>query len=235
MEFLVIVITIFWVIIVGSILNYIVIDSFKGSIVCFILDLVMMFILKWTFGFVSSFVCLIEEIYDFLVLIFPKLPWDFPGLPTSQYIIWFVIWVIIFLISLGRSNMRKDIFKKYNILERTKELDEILNKNIGIYQKNSHALNYTYLIIQGKKLIYYSFKMENEKLVDEEYDLKNTKELIIKENIITEDDKATTMYNVSVSLENGKEIYVGLFSQNMYSKLVEIKNAINIGSKGVSE
>lgn len=231
MDFLVVLITIFWVFIVGLILNYEVIDSLKGTLVCFILDLVMMFILKWTFGVVSSFVCLIEVIYDFLVLLFPKLPWSFPGLPTSQYIIWFIIWIIIFLISLGRSNRRKEIFKKYNLLDRTKELDQILNKNIGICQKNSHALNYTYLIVNDKKLIYYSFKMENEKLVDEEYDLKNTKELIIKENIVTEDDKTTTMYNVSVSLENGKEIYVGLFGQNMYSKLVEIKNAMSVGGK----
>ena len=162
MDILTVIVTVIWVIIVGLILDLLTIN-FRNTIICFIVDFIMMFILKWVFGFVSSFVCLIELIYNFLVMIYPELPWSFPGLPTSQYIIWFIIWGIILLISFNRNKKRNEIVKKYDLTNKLKELDEMLNENIGIYLKKFYYLDFTYLIIKDKELIYFSFTKKDEK------------------------------------------------------------------------
>ena len=226
MDILTVIVTVTWVVIVGIILNYLTV-SFRNTIICFIVDLIMMFALKWLFGFVSSFVCLIELIYNFLVMIDPELPWSFPGLPTSQYIIWFIIWGIILLISFNRNKMRNEIVEKYDLTNKLKELDEMLNENIGIYLKKFYYLDFTYLIIKDKELIYFSFTKKDEKLIEKTYKLSEVKELLVKENLITEKDKTITAYNVSVLLTDGQEIYVGVFGQDVYNVLIEMKNKIN--------
>lgn len=226
MDILTVIVTVIWVIIVGLILDLLTIN-FRNSIICFIVDFIMMFILKWVFGFVSSFVCLIELIYNFLVMIYPELPWSFPGLPTSQYIIWFIIWGIILLISFNRNKKRNEIVKKYDLTNKLKELDEMLNENIGIYLKKFYYLDFTYLIIKDKELIYFSFTKKDEKLIEKTYKLSEVKELLVKENLMTEKDKTITVYNVSVLLTDGQEIYVGLFGQDVYNVLIEMKNKIN--------
>lgn len=226
MDILTVIVTVTWVVIVGIILNYLTV-SFRNTIICFIVDLIMMFALKWLFGFVSSFVCLIELIYNFLVMIDPELPWSFPGLPTSQYIIWFIIWGIILLISFNRNKMRNEIVEKYDLTNKLKELDEMLNENIGIYLKKFYYLDFTYLIIKDKELIYFSFTKKDEKLIEKTYKLSEVKELLVKENLMTEKDKTITVYNVSVLLTDGQEIYVGVFGQDVYNVLIEMKNKIN--------
>ena len=226
MDILTVIVTVTWVVIVGIILNYLTV-SFRNTIICFIVDLIMMFALKWLFGFVSSFVCLIELIYNFLVMIDPELPWSFPGLPTSQYIIWFIIWGIILLISFNRNKMRNEIVEKYDLTNKLKELDEMLNENIGIYLKKFYYLDFTYLIIKDKELIYFSFTKKDEKLIEKTYKLSEVKELLVKENLMTEKDKTITAYNVSVLLTDGQEIYVGVFGQDVYNVLIEMKNKIN--------
>ena len=226
MDILTVIVTVTWVVIVGIILNYLTV-SFRNTIICFIVDLIMMFALKWLFGFVSSFVCLIELIYNFLVMIDPELPWSFPGLPTSQYIIWFIIWGIILLISFNRNKMRNEIVEKYDLTNKLKELDEMLNENVGICLRDFHALNYTYLIIKDKELSYFNFTRNDEKLIEKTYKLSEVKELLVKENLITEKDKTITAYNVSVLLTDGQEIYVGVFGQDVYNVLIEMKNKIN--------
>ncbi len=226
MDILTVIVTVTWVVIVGIILNYLTV-SFRNTIICFIVDLIMMFALKWLFGFVSSFVCLIELIYNFLVMIDPELPWSFPGLPTSQYIIWFIIWGIILLISFNRNKMRNEIVEKYDLTNKLKELDEMLNENVGICLRDFHALNYTYLIIKDKELSYFNFTRNDEKLIEKTYKLSEVKELLVKENLMTEKDKTITVYNVSVLLTDGQEIYVGVFGQDVYSVLIEMKNKIN--------
>ena len=226
MDILTVIVTVIWVIIVGLILDLLTIN-FRNTIICFIVDFIMMFILKWVFGFVSSFVCLIELIYNFLVMIYPELPWSFPGLPTSQYIIWFIIWGIILLISFNRNKKRNEIVKKYDLTNKLKELDEMLNENIGIYLKKFYYLDFTYLIIKDKELIYFSFTKKDEKLIEKTYKLSEVKELLVKENLMTEKDKTITVYNVSVLLTDGQEIYVGLFGQDVYNVLIEMKNKIN--------
>lgn len=229
MDILTVIVTVIWVIIVGLILDLLTIN-FRNTIICFIVDFIMMFILKWVFGFVSSFVCLIELIYNFLVMIYPELPWSFPGLPTSQYIIWFIIWGIILLISFNRNKKRNEIVKKYDLTNKLKELDEMLNKNIGIYLKKFYYLDFTYLIIKDKELIYFSFTKKDEKLIEKTYKLSEVKELLVKENLMTEKDKTITAYNVSVLLTDGQEIYVGVFGQDVYNVLIEMKNKINKNS-----
>ncbi len=226
MDILTVIVTVTWVVIVGIILNYLTV-SFRNTIICFIVDLIMMFALKWLFGFVSSFVCLIELIYNFLVMIDPELPWSFPGLPTSQYIIWFIIWGIILLISFNRNKMRNEIVEKYDLTNKLKELDEMLNENVGICLRDFHALNYTYLIIKDKELSYFNFTRNDEKLIEKTYKLSEVKELLVKENLMTEKDKTITVYNVSVLLTDGQEIYVGVFGQDVYNVLIEMKNKIN--------
>ena len=226
MDILTVIVTVTWVVIVGIILNYLTV-SFRNTIICFIVDLIMMFALKWLFGFVSSFVCLIELIYNFLVMIDPELPWSFPGLPTSQYIIWFIIWGIILLISFNRNKMRNEIVEKYDLTNKLKELDEMLNENVGICLRDFHVLNYTYLIIKDKELSYFNFTRNDEKLIEKTYKLSEVKELLVKENLITEKDKTITAYNVSVLLTDGQEIYVGVFGQDVYNVLIEMKNKIN--------
>lgn len=226
MDILTVIVTVIWVIIVGLILDLLTIN-FRNTIICFIVDFIMMFILKWVFGFVSSFVCLIELIYNFLVMIYPELPWSFPGLPTSQYIIWFIIWGIILLISFNRNKKRNEIVKKYDLTNKLKELDEMLNENIGIYLKKFYYLDFTYLIIKDKELIYFSFTKKDEKLIEKTYKLSEVKELLVKENLMTEKDKTITVYNVSVLLTDGQEIYVGVFGQDVYNVLIEMKNKIN--------
>ena len=226
MDILTVIVTVIWVIIVGLILDLLTIN-FRNSIICFIVDFIMMFILKWVFGFVSSFVCLIELIYNFLVMIYPELPWSFPGLPTSQYIIWFIIWGIILLISFNRNKKRNEIVKKYDLTNKLKELDEMLNENIGIYLKKFYYLDFTYLIIKDKELIYFNFTRNDEKLIEKTYKLSEVKELLVKENLMTEKDKTITVYNVSVLLTDGQEIYVGVFGQDVYNVLIEMKNKIN--------
>lgn len=226
MDILRVIVTVTWVVIVGIILNYLTV-SFRNTIICFIVDLIMMFALKWLFGFVSSFVCLIELIYNFLVMIDPELPWSFPGLPTSQYIIWFIIWGIILLISFNRNKMRNEIVEKYDLTNKLKELDEMLNENVGICLRDFHALNYTYLIIKDKELSYFNFTRNDEKLIEKTYKLSEVKELLVKENLMTEKDKTITVYNVSVLLTDGQEIYVGVFGQDVYNVLIEMKNKIN--------
>lgn len=226
MDILTVIVTVTWVVIVGIVLNYLTV-SFRNTIICFIVDLIMMFVLKWVFGFVSSFVCLIELIYNFLVMIDPELPWSFPGLPTSQYIIWFIIWGIILLISFNRNKKRNEIVKKYDLTNKLKELDEMLNENIGIYLKKFYYLDFTYLIIKDKELIYFSFTKKDEKLIEKTYKLSEVKELLVKENLMTEKDKTITVYNVSVLLTDGQEIYVGVFGQDVYNVLIEMKNKIN--------
>lgn len=226
MDILTVIVTVAWVVIVGIILNYLTV-SFRNTIICFIVDLIMMFALKWLFGFVSSFVCLIELIYNFLVMIDPELPWSFPGLPTSQYIIWFIIWGIILLISFNRNKMRNEIVEKYDLTNKLKELDEMLNENVGICLRDFHALNYTYLIIKDKELSYFNFTRNDEKLIEKTYKLSEVKELLVKENLMTEKDKTITVYNVSVLLTDGQEIYVGVFGQDVYNVLIEMKNKIN--------
>ena len=226
MDILTVIVTVTWVVIVGIILNYLTV-SFRNTIICFIVDLIMMFALKWLFGFVSSFVCLIELIYNFLVMIDPELPWSFPGLPTSQYIIWFIIWGIILLISFNRNKMRNEIIEKYDLTNKLKELDEMLNENVGICLRDFHALNYTYLIIKDKELSYFNFTRNDEKLIEKTYKLSEVKELLVKENLMTEKDKTITVYNVSVLLTDGQEIYVGVFGQDVYNVLIEMKNKIN--------
>ena len=226
MDILTVIVTVIWVIIVGLILDLLTIN-FRNTIICFIVDFIMMFILKWVFGFVSSFVCLIELIYNFLVMIYPELPWSFPGLPTSQYIIWFIIWGIILLISFNRNKKRNEIVKKYDLTNKLKELDEMLNENIGIYLKKFYYLDFTYLIIKDKELIYFSFTKKDEKLIEKTYKLSEVKELLVKENLMTEKDKTITAYNVSVLLTDGQEIYVGVFGQDVYNVLIEMKNKIN--------
>ena len=57
--------------------------------------------------------------------------------------------------------------------------------------------------------------------------MSDVKELVIKENLITEKDKTITVYNVSVLLTDGQEIYVGVFGQDVYNVLIEMKNKIN--------
>ena len=229
MDILTVIVTVIWVIIVGLILDLLTIN-FRNTIICFIVDFIMMFILKWVFGFVSSFVCLIELIYNFLVMIYPELPWSFPGLPTSQYIIWFIIWGIILLISFNRNKKRNEIVKKYDLTNKLKELDEMLNENIGIYLKKFYYLDFTYLIIKDKELIYFSFTKKDEKLIEKTYKLSEVKELLVKENLMTEKDKTITAYNVSVLLTDGQEIYVGVFGQDVYNVLIEMKNKINKNS-----
>lgn len=226
MDILTVIVTVTWVVIVGIILNYLTV-SFRNTIICFIVDLIMMFALKWLFGFVSSFVCLIELIYNFLVMIDPELPWSFPGLPTSQYIIWFIIWGIILLISFNRNKMRNEIVEKYDLTNKLKELDEMLNENVGICLRDFHVLNYTYLIIKDKELSYFNFTRNDEKLIEKTYKLSEVKELLVKENLMTEKDKTITVYNVSVLLTDGQEIYVGVFGQDVYNVLIEMKNKIN--------
>lgn len=226
MDILTVIVTVTWVVIVGIILNYLTV-SFRNTIICFIVDLIMMFALKWLFGFVSSFVCLIELIYNFLVMIDPELPWSFPGLPTSQYIIWFIIWGIILLISFNRNKMRNEIVEKYDLTNKLKEFDEMLNENVGICLRDFHALNYTYLIIKDKELSYFNFTRNDEKLIEKTYKLSEVKELLVKENLMTEKDKTITVYNVSVLLTDGQEIYVGVFGQDVYNVLIEMKNKIN--------
>ena len=226
MDILTVIVTVIWVIIVGLILDLLTIN-FRNTIICFIVDFIMMFVLKWVFGFVSSFVCLIEFIYNFLVMIYPELPWSFPGLPTSQYIIWFIIWGIILLISFNRNKKRNEIVKKYDLTNKLKELDEMLNENIGIYLKKFYYLDFTYLIIKDKELIYFSFTKKDEKLIEKTYKLSEVKELLVKENLMTEKDKTITVYNVSVLLTDGQEIYVGVFGQDVYNVLIEMKNKIN--------
>ncbi len=226
MDILTVIVTVIWVIIVGLILDLLTIN-FRNTIICFIVDFIMMFVLKWVFGFVSSFVCLIELIYNFLVMIYPELPWSFPGLPTSQYIIWFIIWGIILLISFNRNKKRNEIVKKYDLTNKLKELDEMLNENIGIYLKKFYYLDFTYLIIKDKELIYFSFTKKDEKLIEKTYKLSEVKELLVKENLMTEKDKTITVYNVSVLLTDGQEIYVGVFGQDVYNVLIEMKNKIN--------
>ena len=44
---------------------------------------------------------------------------------------------------------------------------------------------------------------------------------------MTEKDKTITVYNVSVLLTDGQEIYVGVFGQDVYNVLIEMKNKIN--------
>lgn len=226
MDILTVIVTVIWVIIVGLILDLLTIN-FRNTIICFIVDFIMMFVLKWVFGFVSSFVCLIELIYNFLVMIYPELPWSFPGLPTSQYIIWFIIWGIILLISFNRNKKRNEIVKKYDLTNKLKELDEMLNENIGIYLKKFYYLDFTYLIIKDKELIYFSFTKKDEKLIEKTYKLSEVKELLVKENLMIEKDKTITVYNVSVLLTDGQEIYVGVFGQDVYNVLIEMKNKIN--------
>lgn len=226
MDILTVIVTVIWVIIVGLILDLLTIN-FRNTIICFIIDFIMMFVLKWVFGFVSSFVCLIELIYNFLVMIYPELPWSFPGLPTSQYIIWFIIWGIILIISFNRNKKRNEIVKKYDLTNKLKELDEMLNENIGIYLKKFYYLDFTYLIIKDKELIYFSFTKKDEKLIEKTYKLSEVKELLVKENLMTEKDKTITVYNVSVLLTDGQEIYVGVFGQDVYNVLIEMKNKIN--------
>ncbi len=226
MDILTVIVTVIWVIIVGLILDLLTIN-FRNTIISFIVDFIMMFVLKWVFGFVSSFVCLIELIYNFLVMIYPELPWSFPGLPTSQYIIWFIIWGIILLISFNRNKKRNEIVKKYDLTNKLKELDEMLNENIGIYLKKFYYLDFTYLIIKDKELIYFSFTKKDEKLIEKTYKLSEVKELLVKENLMTEKDKTITVYNVSVLLTDGQEIYVGVFGQDVYNVLIEMKNKIN--------
>ena len=111
--------------------------------------------------------------------------------------------------------------------QRLKELDEMLNENVGICLRDFHALNYTYLIIKDKELSYFNFTRNDEKLIEKTYKLSEVKELLVKENLMTEKDKTITVYNVSVLLTDGQEIYVGVFGQDVYSVLIEMKNKIN--------
>ena len=57
--------------------------------------------------------------------------------------------------------------------------------------------------------------------------MSEVKELLVKENLMTEKDKTITVYNVSVLLTDGQEIYVGVFGQDVYNVLIEMKNKIN--------
>ena len=57
--------------------------------------------------------------------------------------------------------------------------------------------------------------------------MSEVKELLVKENLMTEKDKTITAYNVSVLLTDGQEIYVGVFGQDVYNVLIEMKNKIN--------
>ena len=103
----------------------------------------------------------------------------------------------------------------------------MINENIGIYLKKFYYLDFTYLIIKDKELIYFSFTKKDEKLIEKTYKLSEVKELLVKENLMTEKDKTITVYNVSVLLTDGQEIYVGVFRQNVYNVLIEMKNKIN--------
>ena len=123
--------------------------------------------------------------------------------------------------------MRNEIVEKYDLKNKLKELDEMLNENIGIYLKKFYYLDSTYLIIKDKELIYFSFTKKDEKLIEKTYKLSEVKELLVKENLMTEKDKTITVYNVSVLLTDGQEIYVGVFGQDVYNVLMEMKNKIN--------
>ena len=84
------------------------------------------------------------------------------------------------------------LLKKYDLTNKLKELDEMLNENIGIYLKKFYYLDFTYLIIKDKELIYFSFTKKDEKLIEKTYKLSEVKELLVKENLITEKDKTIT-------------------------------------------